>query len=84
MRFTNPPAQGSCELELAVNHLETMDEVADHKWKANFPESLQERWFLVPLGSVEFPVAGRYEVILLADGEWITRSVIDVTGENHE
>ena len=47
----------------------------------NFPEPLQERWFLVPLGPVEFPVAGRYEIILLADGEWITRSVIDVAGE---
>ena len=74
-------ALGSCQLRVAVTHLETMDEITAEEWKFEFTDSLLEYWFLVPLGPVEFPVAARYEVALFTDGEMITRSVIDVIGE---
>jgi hypothetical protein len=58
-----------------------MGEIVAHEWKANFSEPLKKQWFLVPLGPIEFPVTGRYEVALFADGELITRSVIPITGD---
>lgn len=73
--------QGSCQLKIVVYHLATMDEIVAHEWMAEFSDPLRERWFLLPLGPIEFPVAGRYEVGLFADGELTTRSVIDVSGE---
>ncbi len=74
-------ALGSCQLKVAITRLATMNEIDAKKWKADFRESLQEHWFLVPFGPVDFPVGGRYEVAFFADGELITRSVIDVSGE---
>ena len=57
-----------------------MEEIVAKEWKADFTEPLQEQWFR-SLGRIDFPVAGRYEVAFFADGELITRSVIEVTGE---
>src|SRR5271163_3906976 len=59
-------ALGSCEMEMVVNQLATMDKLASRKWDKEFSEPLREQWFLVPLGPFEIPSAGRYEVALMA------------------
>src|SRR5579872_3352011 len=41
---------GSCQMEVVVHRLETMDEIISEKWRTDFSESLRERWFRVPLG----------------------------------
>jgi hypothetical protein len=68
-------------MEVVVSRLATMHEIVARHWTTTFTDPLQERWFLVPLGPLEITVSGRYEAALLADGELITRSVVQITGE---
>lgn len=74
-RLTDGRGEGKIRLELL--RPDTLDEVLVQDISAAFSHPLQE-FHAVFRGSVPFPIEGRYQVNLLADGELIAQRTFQV------
>ena len=60
---------GHAKIEVVVERLDNMDEVARFRSDFEFSDPLQELRCVVQISDCIFPVAGQYQVSLLADSE---------------
>lgn len=74
-RLTDGLGDGKIRLEVA--RLDTLDEILVKEIPAAFPNPLQEVR-LISRASLSFPVEGRYQISLLADGVIITQRTFQV------
>jgi hypothetical protein len=90
--FPSPPQQlgvfavltdgsGSVPLSLVVSRLDTLEEIAARQWSMQFTDPLREVRLVLRLSALSFPAPGRYQFSLLADGEWVAHTVIQVVRE---
>jgi hypothetical protein len=69
---------GDIELKLVVQRLDTQEEIYQEARRVQFADRLQEVRFLFRVTTCTFPVAGPYDLILLADGSELARHRIHV------
>jgi hypothetical protein len=67
---------GEMTLSLAVARLDDLTRLFERSWKETFTDPLREKRRLVQVTSCSFPVPGRYQVSLLAEGEWVAQCVL--------
>lgn len=70
--------QGDIELTLVIEGLDQGEEVYRESRPLRFPGPLKEVRFLFRVTTCSFPVAGRYDVILFAEGHELARHRIDI------
>jgi hypothetical protein len=68
---------GDGKITLKVLHPNTLEELLKQDTRAKFSHPLQE-FNAIFRGSFSFPVEGRYQINLLADGEFIAQRVLEV------
>jgi hypothetical protein len=73
---------GQITLEVRIERLDTLDEVYQVSHTIRFPDPLQEVRCVIRLRDCSFPVAGPYQVTLLADNEPIAQRRIVLLEEN--
>jgi hypothetical protein len=64
---------GDVALDLAIERLDTLEEVFRQTMEVNFPNPLIEVRFLFRVTQCVFPVAGPYQAILRAKGETLAQ-----------
>jgi hypothetical protein len=67
---------GAVKLSLVVSRLDTLDEVFDRAWDVTFEDPLRIERLIVRPAAISFPVPGKYEVVLRANGEPIAQSAL--------
>jgi hypothetical protein len=81
--WTSPPftvvawltnGDGEVNLQVAVERVNSLEELLRRDLRANFPSPLEQRRLTLRLNSLIFPAAGAYRVLLLADGELIAQN----------
>jgi hypothetical protein len=75
---------GEMTLTLKVSDLQTAKTVLMRSWPIRLARSLDERWLYVGLKRFVFPRAGRFEFLLLIDGEWFAQSTVTVLTEGEK
>jgi hypothetical protein len=70
--------RGSGTIELVVTHVETGAEAYVLRVRVDFPGPLTEVRVLFPIHDCSFPEVGRYQLTLLADGEWLAQRDLQV------
>jgi hypothetical protein len=87
--FPTPPQQftvhtiltdglGEMTLTVAVADLGTLSTIYRRSWRATFSDPLQERRLLARVTACSFPTPGRYQVSLLAEGEWVAQCLLAI------
>lgn len=71
--------QGQATMELTATRLDTDEEVYSYQNTVLFPDRLAEVRVLVRVNGCSFPSAGKYQLTLLIDGEWIAHRHLHVT-----
>jgi hypothetical protein len=76
---------GSGEMPLAVSiaRLDTLDEIYRRSVSVRFDNPLQEFRCIVRVRDCSFPVAGHYEILLLADNEMVAQRKILITAKEN-
>lgn len=69
---------GDMRLDLVVSQCDTLDRIYLRSFKITMNDPLRQLRVWWRIRSCSFPVAGRYEFGLQADGELITQSVLEV------
>jgi hypothetical protein len=69
---------GTMTLALQVSRLDTLNDIYEQSRSLTFTDPLLEQYLLVRTSRLSFPVAGRYEFRLLADGQPVAQCVLDV------
>src|SRR6266542_1706349 len=64
---------GEVTLEVAVERLDTLEDVYRKSFRARFTEPLRASRFNYRVRDCRFPVPGDYQVTLLADGEFLAQ-----------
>jgi hypothetical protein len=64
---------GEVRLEMAVQRLDTLDEVYQRTVTARFPHPLREVRCVFRVRNCSFPVSGAYQVMILADDELLAQ-----------
>jgi hypothetical protein len=75
---------GDINLELVVERLDTMGEVYRRSLKTSFPDSLRVGRFCLHVRDCIFPVAGKYQITLLADGEFLAQRRITILATENQ
>jgi hypothetical protein len=60
---------GEISLEMKIQRLDTLEVIARSQGSVQFPDPLREVRFHLRFRDCSFPVAGIYDVVLLAEGE---------------
>lgn len=71
--------QGEVQLEVVVQRLDTLEEISHRTLSFRFADPLKEARCLFRLRDCSFPVAGYYQVTLLADGESVAQRRFQIT-----
>jgi hypothetical protein len=69
---------GSVRLEVVVDRLDTAEEVYRRAFNAQFPAALATMQFIFHVRDCSFPVAGGYQVTLLADGQFVAQRKLKI------
>ena len=69
---------GKMTLSLVFTRLDTLEAIYKRSWKTDWSDPLREIRLLMQVNSCSFPVAGRYQVSLLANNELITQATLQV------
>ncbi len=69
---------GDGTMSLVVSRLDTLDEVAQRRWRMRFADPLRIIRVIVRMRNVSFPVPGQYQLALFADEEWLAQTVLQV------
>jgi hypothetical protein len=69
---------GDMTLSLVVTRLDTLEEVYNRDVRTRFDNPLQELRLQFRVTQCTFPVPGRYQFALLADGEDVTECVLTI------
>jgi hypothetical protein len=69
---------GVVDLNLVVSRCDTLEIVYSRSYRATFPDPLRQLRLWWQIRSCAFPVAGRYEFALQANGETITQAVLEI------
>ena len=72
---------GDMTVTLFVTHLSTSHTLVNKSWKIRFSDPLEERWLHIKLKALMFPLAGKYEFLLLMDGEWLASKTVYILPE---
>ncbi len=64
---------GDVRLEVTIQRLDTLDEIYRRSMTFRFPGPLQEARCRLRIGDCSFPVAGYYQVTLMAEGELVAQ-----------
>jgi hypothetical protein len=76
--------QGTGKFDLIVERLDTRDEVYEQSHQVTFADSLQEVNLFFRIHQCWFPAPGRYQALLLADGELIAQRVLEVIAKEEQ
>jgi hypothetical protein len=85
--FPSPPQQftvqtiltdglGKMSLTLTISRLDTLEAIYTRLWRMNWTDPLREMRLLAEVTGCSFPVAGRYQVSLLAQNEFVTQGLL--------
>ena len=75
--------RGRVVIDLAIDRLDTLDQIFHRSRTVEFRSPLQEVWILFHVSHGAFPVPGSYQVALRMQGEVIAQRVFEVlTTEN--
>ena len=74
---------GEISLEIALQRLDTLDEVYRRRLAYRFTNPLQEVRFLLRIRDCSFPVLGHYLVTLLADNELVAQRRLRILPKEH-
>jgi hypothetical protein len=69
---------GDVSLAVAINRLDNLDEVYRKTITARFPDRLKTYQFKLRVADCSFPIAGSYEVNLVAGGEVIAQRKLSI------
>src|SRR5262249_25470612 len=71
--------EGDIQLTVAIQRLDTLAIIRQSSHRVRFSDRMQEVRFFVRIEGCRIPVAGHYQIILLADGQVISQQRIQVT-----
>jgi len=71
-------ALGTMTLSLVITRLETLEELLTISGEVRFTNPIAERRLRIAVNRIEFPSPGRYQISLLANGEWVAQCVLQV------
>jgi hypothetical protein len=69
---------GNGTMSLVVSRLDTLEDVAERRWRMRFIDPLRIIRVIVRMRNVFFPVPGGYQLGLAADGQWVAQTVMHV------
>ena len=69
---------GDIRLEVVIQRLDDLNVIYSQRFQAHFLDQLREARFIWRIKDCVFPVAGHYNVLLLADGEPIAQRRIEI------
>jgi hypothetical protein len=72
---------GEMPLAVSISRLDTLDEIFRRSVSVKFANPLQEVRCVVRIRGCSFPVAGHYEIMLLADNEMVAQRKILITAK---
>jgi hypothetical protein len=75
---------GEITFTLHVTDLSAEEDINTRSWRMLLTKSLDENWLLVKLREFVFPNPGRFEFLLLANGQWLARNTITILDEGDE
>jgi hypothetical protein len=70
--------QGEGVIDLILNRLDESEELFQQRQPIKFTGPLQEIGMLFRLNQCSFPAPGRYQILLLADGEMVAQKAFTV------
>ena len=73
---------GTVDLEVTIQRLDNLEEVYRRTYAYRFQNPLQEVRFLFRVRDCSFPVAGEYQLSLLADGELLAQRKLRIVQED--
>jgi hypothetical protein len=88
-RLPSPPQQllvhamltdglGMMPLSLVILRLDTLENIVVESGEVSFSSPLDERRLYYRVNAVRFPVAGRYQITLLANWEWVAQCTLTI------
>ena len=72
-------ALGETTIRIAVERLDTGEEINAHEIRLRFPDKLATGHLSLLIKDYVFPVDGWYQVTLYADGQWVAQRRLKVT-----
>lgn len=69
---------GVMTLSLVIARLDTLEELIAIPKKVEFPNPINDYRLRIRLPQVVFPEPGRYQITLLANGEWVAHCVLNL------
>jgi hypothetical protein len=72
---------GEGAMSLIISRLDTLEDIEERHWRMRFPNPLSVVRLVFRFANVSFPVPGRYQLSLFADGEWVAQSVVRILSE---
>lgn len=72
---------GKMPLEIIIERLDTMEEINRLEFMAQFPDPLQTLRFVARIRRCSFPVAGQFQVSLLANHELLAQRKMTIYGK---
>ncbi len=69
---------GTWEVTQLIARPDTLESIFSRKLGVKFTDPLSERMFVAKIRGLSFPVPGRYQVSVLADGEPIAQCVLNL------
>jgi hypothetical protein len=72
---------GEMTLSLTVAGLHDLKGIYERSWHETFGDPLREKRRLILVSSCSFPSPGRYQVSILAEGEWVAQCLLTVLAE---
>jgi hypothetical protein len=70
---------GDAEMSLVVSRLDTLEDVHETRWHMKFRDRLRPMRLVLRLSHLSFPEPVRYQFSLMADGEEVAQTVLEVS-----
>ena len=70
---------GDATMSLVVSRLDTLEDVHEARWQMKFRDRLRPIRLVLRLSRLSFPAPVRYQFSLMADGEEVAQTVLEVS-----
>jgi hypothetical protein len=69
---------GDATMDVVVTRVDTDEEIHSLQNRVHFRDRREELRVVIRINQCSFPVAGRYQITLFVDGDWIAHRELDV------
>src|SRR5437016_325263 len=73
--------RGEATMTFNLTRLDTLEDVYESSWRMRFRNPLRDIRMVLRLPPIEFPVSGRYQFCLMADGTLVAQTVLQLDEE---